>query len=665
MNTLRLHITPVSLIVALIFANAFAHAQVLVKDNNFAQCLNNSSGGSIISGNTLDTISSKSFFGSIQCAGMSIESIDEIVYVNNAKEVYLSNNMLTSIPSFETFTNADTIDISHNTLSFKDLNNLSLLTNYREIVNAFPQNNLSENEDHIGYANGFYKLPFLEDSSLNNIQYAWYKNGVNDEKTGPILFIKNMDIKEKTFEYSVRLTQNDIWGENYLTSGTTRITIDSFPKIKLLEYTKPKVYCNNAEFSFNIEFEDPSFENKFNYTLINTDSIEVLSNGTQLTENTAISLKNGSYFFAINNENCSYIIDSSIIVKEIVEFSSLTTTIDSSNITCEKTPLQLHADFNQDTIPYTFELTNREDNTKFSIKKDQYIELPHGNYTIEIISDSNCLSQTTEHITLIKPDTCVEDNELCYDIKNLTIENDYIVYKDYLGIDKVSINISGPTNEYFTYSLLLDGDVIQTQEIPTFTLTEEFIKQKVYTIAVTCELNKHKTLDEKLFFGLNIIECPTIESYKIDSIQDCSGTFLSLSEITFEDSSEEFSYYVIAKKEDSEKQYILSSFPTEVEKGIYSFETHVAEKCIIPFKETKDLSELNCSKVLYLENEESTIFIEGSGEAELINEIGEFIMNVHLPIEWKGTDANGTLLPTGLYGVRYKNGKIDPITIIR
>lgn len=664
MSNKTIHINGL-LIVALLFAYARASAQIIVPDNGFRQCINNAS-SNLLSGSTLDTIASANFKGTLQCSGMGINHINEIIYFSNAAEIYLSNNELRSIPSFKTFQNIDTIDISNNRLSFTDLENFQNIPNYRSKVNPFPQKKLSEKQTIHGYANGLLKLPFLEDKDAIGVEYNWFKDSINTIITGNVLFIQNMNILDPIQKYHVRFSQPQIWGENnFLYSDTTTILVDSFPNIKKIDYSKQTVYCDKSEFTFNsIEFTNPEVKEELTYYLTEKKEFNQLSNGITIQENSKITLESGHYHLAINNGYCSYFADTNIIVKNPTAVDSIIILIDSSSITCQTTTILAKALINTDSAHYYFEATDNANMETYKIQSNTVATLPNSNYTIKTISDSSCITTQTKTFALNRPAKCDYTNSKCYDIDKLNVP-DSLIIKDYKNDYSVLI-IEGKSNIDITFSLEYSNTVIQVSSIPGFIINNDLFISGEYTVRASCMLNENNTYEKTFTTHIKKQQCPELVHYNIIEEKNCEGVFLACENIEF--NGDTLNNYIIeAKANNTRAVYELSPTLTAVEKDFYTVDILFHNGCKLPLTPEKaiDLSKLNCSKVLYLENEESTIFLEGSGNAELINEIGEQIMNVVLPIEWNGQDQNGTILPTGLYGIRHKNGTIEPITIIR
>lgn len=625
------------------------NAQIVIQDNRFLSCLQNGY-SNLIDNNLLIEDSARNFTGRLNCANYGIESIEELKYFTNVTEIYLSNNLLTELPTLQNIENIDSIDLSYNKLTFSDFNQFIQMPRHKEIIKIIPQKILSNDISINAYTQFEVELSFYEDTNVVGMDYFWYKSTNTDTTlyidNGETYVVNNANDTVQAV-YEVYVTNPDYW--HATDSLFARRWIVNYIKIPEFDsvYYQVDSSCNGLFLHIDSIAWKNGMESNIELPLYLYEYNKKENYPIAFKENTPISF--GNYKLRFGNDTV-YKDLSTILVgnyPEILDYDFDTV------LTCEESSFTLnYINLNQNNQSLFYVLRNTQSEEFTQINVGEQIFLEPSSYSLEIHANNKCISYVGSTFDMFAPDSCNPKNEECLLINSIEI-NDIVL--DSAGRFDVSV----PYIEAVTYNWYFNSIVAENHS-STISLNLAEDNSEVI-LEMNCPYSNDSIISKRISASVSL-KCASLIDYNIKSNQDCESISLAI-ETVFSKQQDEYS--VIAENITTRNSFQLFNEFIEVEEGSYILYFTDGSGCKSYNFDTLIINNtLNCGQVIYIGSSDP-IYMEGNGKAELINEIGEVIMEVELPYNWHGEDENGNLLPMGVYGLKRNDGSIETLTVIR
>ncbi|MFN8415538.1 MAG: hypothetical protein U0U66_04320 [Cytophagaceae bacterium] len=365
------------------------------------------------------------------------------------------------------------------------------------------------------------------------------------------------------------------------------------------------------------------------------------TNGNQLTSLPDLTNCTNIQNLIINSNKLTYIPSLSTLVNlikidaggnQLTSFPSLSNNTLLQTLTLRYNKLSTLPNLNSLTQLTSVDIRNS------NLSYEDFISiLSHPNY-------SSSTFYTTPQNTLIIKDTIIYNNA------SITLLHNF------------DINLPGTTYQWYK-----DGTIITGSTGNSLVLSNTTTAQSGFYVCGITNSSFPSTSITAYTLLLTVMSCPNDANVKLDILKNISCTengeiVVNMNNVYTSDIS-----YTLTATIGNKSFNNTTGYFNDLDESQYNLSIRVSDQCSFTYSSPIYLSKERCNETFISpngDNDKDEYVFEDMGNITIYDKNGRLVKSMATPGSWDGTDANGKLVPLGLYIVKNANNKIIYITVL-
>jgi hypothetical protein len=219
------------------------------------------------------------------------------------------------------------------------------------------------------------------------------------------------------------------------------------------------------------------------------------------------------------------------------------------------------------------------------------------------------------------------------------------------------------------YAWYKGGNLVQSFKSNPLQLSNiQFADSGQYIVVVSSDSSKLKGVTIKSgLYTIKVKPCQEIENFSFSTTTTCEKSTATLNSVQLTNPDPSFNLLL-------ENAITQSRIPIQVQQpqgvvnGAYHLVASNGTTCTVKKENALKVSSLPSCPFVFSPNGDGIqdeLFLDGNGDAFIINKEGLTVKNLRLPAYWNGSGDKGEEVPLGTYILFKKDGSNDKITVLR